>query len=214
MTVFGTSGFEYIDKHRATPKAEHKAAFGIDPERISVCIGYNAIPEQQHERVIEKLAELPQEEKGKIFLVLPMAYGWGGAKYVERVRQKLSNSQIDFCILTEFFDLEKIATLRLATDIFINAQTTDAFCASIRECLYADTVVLNALWLHYREIDEWGLRVEEFSSFEERPKKLSECMKKSREEYAQNREILAEKSSWNNCLEIIKNIISNTGDKK
>ena len=46
-----------------------------------------------------------------------------------------------------------MASLRKQTDIAINTQTTDAFCAALKEHLYCDNIVIIADWLDYPVYD-------------------------------------------------------------
>ena len=63
--------------------------------------------------------------------------------------------------------MDDLAKFRIATDYFINAQTTDAFSNSFIENLYAKSMIINASWLHYPEIDMLSLHVNEFSDFQD-----------------------------------------------
>ena len=92
-----------------------------------------------------------------------------------------------------------MAKLRVVTDIFINAQTTDAFCNTIKEYMYAYTHIINASWLHYPEIDKFGLNVFEFKSFSEIPALLDSRL--SDRELESNRTIIAKEGSWDTCRE-------------
>jgi hypothetical protein len=98
-------------------------------------------------------------------------------------------------------DGDQIARLRLATDIFINAQMSDGLSASVLEALYAGAILLNASWLSYREYLEWGLSLLSFSRFEDIPKLVTSVFSKAGKEESPSRAVLREKMSWNQCQE-------------
>ncbi len=197
---FGKSVFPYIDKLYQNGIAYHKEAYHLPKEKISVCIGYNASPAQQHILVINEISKMAQVEKDKIHLLLPMAYG-GTQGYIRSVESALENSGVTYSINTKFLGLEETASLRIATDIFINAQTTDAFAASVQEAIYAGTVMLNAKWLVYETAKELGIQYEEFVDFSEIPTKIMQILTNANNRERVYRNVLNRTFSWTTCRE-------------
>lgn len=152
-----------------------KRELNIDTDKLTVCVGYNARPEQQHQPVITSLSALTQEEKEKMHIVLPMTY-MGNNVYCDSVEALLRENGFAYSILKDFRDADQMAKLWIACDIFINAQTTDAMSASLMECLCAGVTVLNAHWLQYDEIQALKVEMNEFDAIEELPEKVRALM--------------------------------------
>ena len=93
-------------------------------------------------------------------------YGVPGG-YADEVKKAAEECGISFIILEELYDLKNIAKLRVATDIIVHAQTTDALSGSIRECLYAGGVLLNPSWISYEEFDRLGIEYVKYDDFDE-----------------------------------------------
>lgn len=166
IIYIGNSQLSYIDNWETKGITFCKEKFDIDPTKITICVGYNANSAQQHNKVIEQLGKLSDEQKRKICVLLPVAYG-GTQEYLNIVKQCLIENGLTHRILTEYLNPSDVAALRVATDVFINAQTTDSLSASLKECFYAGATIISASWLEYRELTDWKLPYIKFSSFDE-----------------------------------------------
>lgn len=120
--------------------------------RIIVTCGYNAMPAQQHEMIIEALNQLSSEQKQQIYLVFPMTYE-KSEKYLDKINYLLEKTGIDYLILDKFLSEEELATVRLKTDIVVNTQTTDALAAALVQHLYCGNVLIVGEWLEYKPFD-------------------------------------------------------------
>ena len=88
--------------------------------------------------------------------------------------ESIANEQL----LRQLLDEEKMAKLRCISDIMLHAQPTDAFSASVQECLYCGAIVFNGAWLVYNELDEIDARLVPFSDYhqlEQLHQYLHEC---------------------------------------
>lgn len=142
----------------------------IDRSKITVCIGYNGRRQQQHDKVLEQLATLDNSVKRKVLLIFPFTYSVDkDDTYIDDLKVQIRESGFESCIFESLLSNEDLARLRIATDIFINAQTTDAFSGSICEVLYAGGKLINPRWLHYSELDKYDLEYAEYSEFEDIP---------------------------------------------
>ena len=63
--------------------------------------------------------------------------------------------------------MNEIAVLRRATDIFIQAQITDALSGTIREVLYSGTILINPSWIKYREFDKIGIEYLQYDNIDD-----------------------------------------------
>lgn len=135
---------------------------------IVIAIGYNGCEAQQHIKAIEALRRIKHSYRDRILITLQMSYG-GDSEYVSLCRKKCMESGLRFQIIADYMTEKDVAILRKRADIFINCQTTDAFAGSFCEYLYAGTLVLNAKWLHYQEVDKFAISCVEFEKFDELP---------------------------------------------
>lgn len=164
---FGSLAFDAIDKIRdSLTKQECKAQFGLNSEKITVAVGHNGNKEQQHIKVLKELAYLDFDIKNKIELVFHVGYGLKD-NYADEIAEEAKKTGISYVIIKDMLDLDDIAKLRNATDIIIHAQTTDALSGSIRECIYAGTVLINPTWINYEEFDNIGIQYFKYSEFSE-----------------------------------------------
>lgn len=170
----------------------------IPKDRLVISIGYNAGKAQQHKKVIEALSKLSDELKNKIIIILQMTYQQPLDNYVEEVLECSEKAGFDTLQFTGYLSAKVVAQIRVVTDIFINAQTTDAFCSTIKEYMYSGTELINAKWLEYKEMDEWGLKTTVFSNFEEIPGLIEKHIGEN-SDVENNRKIIKDKFSWDAC---------------
>lgn len=168
ILVFGIDLYSLIDKISKKESISYmKSVLGLPQDKTIISIGYNQSEMQQHLKVIGGIKNLLYEEKEKIFLVFPMTYKSLNREYKNRVILDLNQEKFHYKIFEEYMANEDVARLRLVTDIFIHAQTTDAFSATMQEYLYGGASVINGSWLSYKEIENIGIKCFKFSEFEE-----------------------------------------------
>lgn len=194
IVYYGVSLIPYIDRW-LSEKKQCLNDLSIPKDKIVISIGYNGLPQQQHDKVINVLNVL--ENKKDYFLLIQSSYGNEDVVYKQKLKTILDNSGFQYKIISNYLTMDELAKLRVITDIFINAQTTDAFCNSIKEYMYSKTQIINASWLHYPEIDTLQLKINEFSNFDQIPSLLEKQV--NEEELEWNREIIGKNSSWETC---------------
>lgn len=142
----------------------------IKRDKILICIGYNGRRQQQHDMVLNQLKKMNEKIKSKISLLFPFTYSVDKYDtYIDDLKVQISESGIESYIFERLLSNEDLARLRIATDVFINAQTTDAFSGSVCEALYAGGILVNAKWLHYEELDKYNLEYIEYNEFKDIP---------------------------------------------
>ena len=157
LAHFGITQFDSIDKIAAAENIEDtKFKLKLPTDKRIVTCGYNGSAGQQHLSILDAVSKLDNSLKEQIFLLLPMTYGVT-EEILNEVQDQLNLSGIEYLILTEDLTSEDVSRLRLATDIAINIQITDAFSASIQEHLYAQNVVIVGEWLPYNKLEENGV---------------------------------------------------------
>lgn len=191
----GSLAYDAIDRITEDEKTL-KAKFGLDPEKVIVAVGHNGYRAQQHLPVLDVLCRLDEEHKEKIQLLVHIAYG-AKPGYDEELKKKLETTDISYVLSTQTFDLHEIARLRMATDILIHAQLTDALSSTIREMLYAGKVLVNPSWIHYHEFDSLGVQYVKYDHIDELPELLTALLDHRLViDMAGNHEIMGREFSW------------------
>lgn len=199
VVYFGDSICTEIDKLNRNSVLDYKKEFNIPENKTIVTIGYNARPAQQHLQVINALinSKLNFED---FYFILPMTYCKEDLVYIENLKNTLKTNNLNHLIFESYLSDTQIGKLRLISDIFINAQTTDAFCNTVKEFFYLGKTIFNPTWLDYPEFKEWDLKTISYSDFSELPSKLihySEIL--SEEQLNSNSNFFKNKMSWENC---------------
>ncbi|MBR6921925.1 MAG: glycosyltransferase [Clostridia bacterium] len=195
---FGIENLDFIDPEKDS--AEFKEYFSYPAQKTVVTIGYNGSPAQNHTDVIDMCAKLPDNIKSKIFLQLPLNYGLT-EEYKQTLLQKLQSCGCEYGLSEPYLDGEQTGKLRQSSDIFIHAQKTDGFSASLQEYLYARKTVFNPAWLPYEELKANGAYYFEYSDYDDLYEKLKEYLqngpdKDEKDKLAFNSKIIKELSSW------------------
>ncbi len=197
---FGNEVFSHITEiEKRFSRKDCKNEFNADPERILISVGYNGTEAQQHDIVLEQLAHLSDVIKDRINLILHMGYGLNSEAYLQKVRDLSNALGIKTILLFTFLDFDEIAKLRLASDIYINAQTTDDYSGSVMEYLYAGCMLISGEWLNYRQLDKSGISYIKFNDFSELPKLVSEAVESEKVRFIENRAAITSIFSWD-CI--------------
>lgn len=152
VVPFGIGRYSIIDEMTTVEAKRHFIPLSYIDRLVLVC-GYNGSTAQQHEWMINSLMKLPIAIKERLFVIIPMTYG-GTLKYIEYIEQLMNNVNIPYKILSNYLCNREVAQLRIASDIVLNIQITDAFSASLQEHLYAGNILIIAEWLKYSTLDE------------------------------------------------------------
>ena len=126
-----------------------------------------------------------------------MSYGGtrGYRNSVIAMAKKVGFECID---IQHFLTNEEVAELRIITDLYINAQVTDAFSGSICENLFSDTVLINARWLRYKEFEMYNFKYLEFENINE----INFLIKKAfnqKIDVIGNKQLVWKLRSWEHC---------------
>lgn len=199
---FGVSELDSIKKLMDSSinrsKAKEEMKFPINKKVIA--IGYNDKQCQQHDKVLDIINEMEIEITSKIHLVLQLSYGDKDENYIGYLISKLNSLDCSYTIINSFLNEKDNAILRLSTDIFIHAQTTDSFSSSVMEYLYSGTLVFNPVWIDYEELDKKMVIYKKYSDWEDLFVKLKSVLVKNQllsETVRQsNKKKISEMMSW------------------
>ena len=157
---------DMTEEEKMKRKTSFKKQNNISCEKVVITCGYNGGRRQNHLAILAELMKLPENLSEKIVVVLPFTYGKND-KYVSEIKSKLATAKFEYCMLEEYLNFEEVASLRLATDIFINMQISDAYSSTILEYTYCNKIVVNGDWLDYSELEAFGAHYEKIKSISE-----------------------------------------------
>ena len=146
---FGNSGLYHIDSLNDEDAVVIKQElYGDTKGKRIVVLGYNGIPSQNHDVMINAINQLSLTEKDSICVVLPMTYG-APKGYISEIKKIIEATQISYTILDKFLKPEQVAAIRKTADIVVNVQNTDALAGSLQDHLYCGDVCIFGEWLNY-----------------------------------------------------------------
>lgn len=195
----GISAFDSIDlKRQNVMECKKKIVGDSNSNKTIITVGYNAGRAQQHDKILKSLVEgLPAHAKNEICFLLPMTYQKDDTIYLHEINKIANEIDVETIILSEFMNDDEIAEVCLATDVFINAQITDAMSSSMIEQIYAGSIVVNGSWLKYSFLEENDIHCVQFDSFEDLPEVIGNIIKnKEKSSQADNYSVLRKKISW------------------
>lgn len=196
--LFGLPILDIIEQKQKSEKlAEIRRKWGITENKVVIAVGYNGLPEQQHKKILGVIEYLDSEYKERIILLLQMSYR-GSRIYRNSVVSKAKKTGCEYIEIQRFLENEEVAELRMLTDIFINAQSTDAFSGSVCENLFAGTLLINARWLRYKELEKYHFKYLEFEDFSEINRLIKLAMEQKMD-LSKNRELVWKLRSWQHC---------------
>lgn len=154
--AWGSETIDFIDHHISEVDAQTaKERFGISDKYVITC-GYNAFRAQNHEKIIDAIALIRSRLPDNLILLFPVSYGNPGKEnYVQKLRKKCCESNLDALFIDEYMSVENVFYLRMATDLFVHVQNTDAGCASVQEYLLCDKKVVHGNWIHYKMLEAY-----------------------------------------------------------
>ena len=142
--------FDLMDKYKKErPELNFLKKYNIPENKIRITVGYCGSPVCNHLLILDELEKIEQEIKEKIHLLVPMTYGNFSKDYLQEVISELDRSKISYTIFDKFLTLDEVAILRVNSDIMIQMNKSDGFNTSVREALYADNILISAVWLPY-----------------------------------------------------------------
>ena len=200
---FGSPNIDYLNRF-SRDNVTSKKLLGIsDNYQCIVTIGYNASDGQQQLEVINGLLKSNKIDFNNILFVFPLTYGSFSKEYGQKVLNAI-NSLPNALVLKDFMDEEQMSRLINATDVFINAQVSDALSATVLEFLFCEKMVINPSWLSYIELKELGVFDLKYDSFDSLAETLFEYMN-NKDSYLDlqknNKSAIWQSYSWEICFD-------------
>jgi hypothetical protein len=202
---FGMDYVDYvIDTRPNKTEEEAKDRFGLKGNYVITC-GYSTAPSHRHENIVDAVSSIKEDLPDNMVLLFPFTYGWGSKKYIQGIKDKCVALGIKAVFVEEYLNNEDLYLLRLATDMFVNVQTTDAGAASVMQYILCNKKIVSGTWLKYYTMEKYKpLFYYPVDTMEELGEKilkayLSEEIKISHElvEYVMGRGWKNEMKKWN-----------------
>lgn len=149
---WGNSDFEVIDTLPVEKVKAFRDSLLANKEEFVVTCGYNGSEGQNLTTIADAIKALPEELKRRASFLFPMTYG-ATSEYISKVRQALDAADVHYTIIDNYIPSEEIAAIRLASDVVVNIQQTDAFSGSLQGHLYCGNVLIIGEWLNYVPLD-------------------------------------------------------------
>lgn len=148
--VWGSETIDYISSHLGeTDTQSAKEHFGLSGKYVITC-GYNAFRAQNHDKIIDAIVQIRSELPDNLLLLFPVSYGGKNKDmYVAELREKCQKEQLDSLFVEDYLSVSDVFLLRMATDMFIHAQRTDAGCASLQEYVLCNKKIVHGSWIRY-----------------------------------------------------------------
>ncbi len=201
IAKFGIGKFDVLNS--LLPNRDKiKSELGIPPDKITVVIGYNAYPAQQHFYLLRQISQLDDNIKKDIFLLLPLTYG-GNKNYKAKIIKEVKKTGCNYKVFTHFTSDEYIAKLRVIGDIVLNAQISDSFSASLQEHILCNAVLIAGVWLPYQVMTDLGLMYcpVALDGFGKKLQEVVENYELYKEEVKNNNSKLYRIGTWGNRIE-------------
>ena len=212
---FGLEPLEFLNE-TIKNKKESREYLGLKMNKIIVTIGYNATPEQQHIKILERICNSKHKEyfRDKCLFVLPLTYAKriNYHKYKEVIESLLNRNTMDYILYEEFLSNKQIAHLRNASDIMIQLQISDQFSGSMQEYLYAQNLVITGDWLPYKDFDNEGIYYKKIDTINKVDKMLYFLIDNFKNEHKRvkvNKEIIYRLSSWDANIKFWNQLFDN-----
>lgn len=174
---FGVKAIDEILAHPTITVETAKEVLGITGN-YAIVIGYNASFGHNHLKVIEQIATIKNRLPSNYLLVLPLTYG-GNPEYKAKIKKCLDTYRLNHLILDKYMSNLDVVNLRMATDLFIHAQTSDANSGTIAEYLLCQKKIINPVWITYPHYEAYGSPFYLFSDFEELPEVIISAIQDS-----------------------------------
>lgn len=152
-------GLEYVDFiEEANPNKsmeESKKRFGLSGRYVITC-GYSTAPSHRHEAIIDAVNSIKGHLPCNLTLLFPFTYGWGSQEYVQSIKDKCSSLNLDAVYVEEYLNFEDLYTLRMATDLFVHVQTTDAGASCVMQYILCRKKIVHGSWMKYVDLEQFN----------------------------------------------------------
>lgn len=161
MINYGIWGSDVVDfaikNGDAITQEDAKKRFGLS-ERYVITCGYNPQKAQQHKAIITAIGQRKKELPDNLTLLFPFNYGGNLCilkDYTDEIKEECKKRNLHAVFITEFLSVEDLYKLRMATDMFIHVQTSDAGARSVFEYILCNKKIINGSWVRYKGLEKY-----------------------------------------------------------
>jgi hypothetical protein len=152
-------GLEYVDfieEFRPNKSMqEAKERFGVANRYVISC-GYSTSPSHRHEAIIDAVNSIKDQLPDNLTLLFPFTYGWGTQEYVQSIKDKCASLGTKAVFVEEYLNMEDLYTLRMATDMFVHVQTTDAGASCVMQYILCHKKIVHGSWMKYVDLERFN----------------------------------------------------------
>lgn len=154
--AWGGEFFDFIQENSGKVSVEEaKKRFCLEGRYVITC-GYNPQKQQRHEAIIDAINSVRDQLPENLTLLFPFTYGSAGLKcYCDSIKNKAEGLGFDVVAVKERLGMSDLLKLRMATDIFVHVQTTDAGARSVMEYVACNKKVVHGSWIKYAYLDDF-----------------------------------------------------------
>ena len=163
MVKLGWGGefFDFIQEHSNNITTEDaKARFGLGGRYVITC-GYNTQQAQRHEDIMKAISCVKTQLPNNLTILIPSTYvpydslSEQKRQYVDSLKEKGKALGLDVTIVQEHLDLVDLLKLRMATDIFVHVQSSDAGSRSVMEYVFCNKKIVHGAWISYAYLEDY-----------------------------------------------------------
>lgn len=148
--VWGSETIDFINEHFSEYNTDSaKRHFDILGRYVITC-GYNAFRAQNHMKIIDSIVEIRNSLPQNLLLLFPVSYGSDNKEhYVRVLKERCKQENLDALFIEDYLSVQNVCILRMATDMFVHVQNTDASCASLQEYVLCNKKIVHGGWISY-----------------------------------------------------------------
>lgn len=154
---WGGAFFDFIQDNSMNVSIEEaKERFGLTGKYVITC-GYNTQPEQQHEAILNAIYCVRDQLPENLTLLFPFTYGWSEWSdiYTKKIKEKAADMGFDVVSIEKNLNMSDLLKLRMATDVFVHVQTTDAGSRCVMEYVACNKKVVHGSWIKYAYLENY-----------------------------------------------------------
>ena len=153
---WGGEFFDFIYENAQNVTTEiAKERFGLNDRFVITC-GYNTQPQQRHEDIVNAIYEVKDQLPKNLTLLFPFTYGSTSKSdlYTEPIIEKCRALGLNVVVVKEHLEMNDLLKLRMATDVFVHVQETDAGSRCVMEYIYCNKKVVHGSWIKYAYLED------------------------------------------------------------
>ena len=154
---WGGDFFDFIQENAINvTMADAKERFGLSDRYVITC-GYNSQREQRHKFIIDTINSIKSHLPENLSLLIPYTYSRtdGRDSYIEALVNRGKALGLDVISVKEHLNMPDLLKLRMATDIFVHIQTTDAESRCVMEYVACNKKIVHGAWMKYAYLEDY-----------------------------------------------------------